>query len=288
MPDVSNWSGHTAYSDPGPYRPLLLAVPDHLSDLCTAARNVIGHYRAELPELPASRRSEIDSRWLDCILRTDQARHPFPLLAPRPPTDRVAGCCRDHSLFVVGALRARNIPARTRVGFASYLVPDYRVDHVVVEFWAGGRWRRADPEIAPGSVDFDPEDMSSGIGSPFRTAAEAWDGYRRGLIRPERHCVFPGSELSGPDLVRAYVVIEVAHRYGDEMLLWDRWGDAAYQSDDAVIDRLTELLLSADSGEEAAEDELAVRYRNDARLHPGTTVSQYSPFGDPAMSVRLR
>lgn len=109
---------HSPYSDPGRHAPLLGAVPGTAADLCAVARNVIAHYRAELADLPEERRGEIDSRWLEVILAVDQERHGTPLTAPRPLPDRVAGCCRDHTLFVVGGLREHGVPARSRVGFA--------------------------------------------------------------------------------------------------------------------------------------------------------------------------
>ena len=79
--------------------------------ISAAARNMIGHYRAKLADLPEQRRDEISSRWLEAILDLDQDRHPRPLDEPRDLPSRVAGCCRDHSLFVVGALRVRRILA---------------------------------------------------------------------------------------------------------------------------------------------------------------------------------
>lgn len=112
---MQSWSSHSAYSDPGRHRALLRGLPGELPALCAAARNVIGHYRAELVDLSRTRRDEVNSRWLAAILDTDQCRHPYPLHQRRPPDDRVAGCCRDHCLFVVGALRERNVPARSRV-----------------------------------------------------------------------------------------------------------------------------------------------------------------------------
>jgi hypothetical protein len=79
--------------------------------ISAAARNMIGHYRAELADRPEQRRDEINSRWLESILDLDQDCHPRPLDEPRDLPSRVAGCCRDHSLFVVGALRERRILA---------------------------------------------------------------------------------------------------------------------------------------------------------------------------------
>ena len=52
-------------------------------------------------------------------------------------------------------------------------------------------------------------------------------------------------------------------------------------SDDADVlaDEIADLLLRADAGDVAAEDELADRYAGDARLHPGPRVRTLSPLG---------
>ena len=86
-----DWSRHSAYSDPGPHRALLEQLPTDLEHICEVARNVIGHYRAEMFDLPAERRNEVNSGWLATILDVDQARHPVPLDHPREPRSRVAG-----------------------------------------------------------------------------------------------------------------------------------------------------------------------------------------------------
>lgn len=293
---MHEWSAHTPYSNPGKHRALVEQLPDDVDQVCAAARNVIGHYRAELPDLPEERRDEINSRWLEAILDLDQARHPSPLRDPREPAHRVAGCCRDHALFVVGALRQRGIPARSRVGFAGYFAPDYHVDHVVAEYRDGGRWRRVDPELAPGSRPFDAGDLRAGPSAPFVTAAEVWRGYRRKDLDPARYGVFPGSELAGPAFIRGYVIFEVAHRFGDELLLWDEWGATggagagagAEGQDAAFIDALAAGLIDADAGDAAAEQDLAEQYAKDPRLRPSDVVTQHSPFGEPPQRVSLR
>jgi hypothetical protein len=64
-----------------------------------------------------------------------------------------------------------------------------------------------------------------------------------------------------------------------------------------LIDHVADLLLRADAGDRVAEDDLADQYADDDladqyadddRLHPGGTVTQYSPFGAPPQLVRLR
>lgn len=275
---MTRFVGQSPYSSPGREAERLAALPDDLASLCAAARNVIGHYRAELPDLPAERRGEIDSRWLEVILVLDHQRHPGALLEPRPRTGRVAGCCRDHTLFVVGALRQRGVPARSRVGFAHYFSPTWSADHVIVERFDGGRWRRADPELGERS-DLDRHDLPTGPDAPFETAAEAWLGWRAGARDLANYGVEAGSaELSGPGFVRTYVVFEVAHRYGDEMLLWDGWAGTDDPSD-AEVDELARLLVRADAGDALAEQDLWDRYHQDSRLRPQGEVTTYSPYG---------
>ena len=288
---VHDWVRHSAYSDPGPYAGLLRELPHEVGAVCAAARNVIGHYRAELPDLAQERWAEIDSRWLERILATDQARHRGGLLEPRELVERVAGCCRDHTLLVVGALREQGVPARSRVGFAGYFTPTWHHDHVVVEHWDGTRWVRTDPELDGEGYDFDVRDLPTGPGSPFETAAEVWRGHREGRIDTRSYGVVPDTELCGPEFVRGYVIFEVAHRFGDELLLWDTWGAAGPEADPAGADRLAdevaELLVAGDAGDRGAEAELTARYRSDERLHPAGRVVQLSPYGLPPVEVDL-
>jgi hypothetical protein len=94
--------------------------------------------------------------------------------------------------------------------------------------------------------------------------------------------VWPGSEYSGPDFVRDYVVRELSHRLGDELLLWDKLTDVE------DVDGLAALLVRADAGEADADAELRARYESDERLRPGRTVQQNSPYRRPPVQVRLR
>jgi transglutaminase superfamily protein len=288
MANSSTHAVHSPYSDPGRHAELLRALPGTAAAISAAARNVIAHYRAELPDLPEERQHEVDSRWLEVILSVDQERHGTPLTAARPLADRVAGCCRDHTLFVVGGLREHGVPARSRVGFAGYFTPGYHHDHVIVEYLDGNRWRRIDPELTPGRSDFDPEDMAAGPDAPFQTAAEVWQGYRAGELDPETYGVFPGAPFAGPDFIRGYVIFQVAHRFGDELLLWDEWGATLGSGHEALVDRVADLLVRADAGDSDAEEELYAWYRADDRLHPGDSVIQNSPYGGPPRSVSLR
>ena len=293
QPQLPRLDRHTAYSDPGPYAALLAAVPTEPSALSAVARNVIVHYRHSGHVLPETTRGDVHARWVARTLELDQERHGLPLDVTRGPDRRVQGCCRDHTLFCCAVLREHGIEARGRVGFAGYLGEGYHYDHVVVEVREGGRWRRFDPEVPePGARVASPMDLPTGPDSPFLTAAETWLGCRSGDLDLNRFGTGPGVLPEGPWFMQNYVLREVAHRHGDELLLWDVWGAMAAPGvpiDDAVLaltDEVAALLVAADAEESAGEvtgaaERLAQRYATDERLHPGNRVLRFDPFAGP-------
>ncbi|MGI3785490.1 MAG: hypothetical protein ACRYG2_32490, partial [Janthinobacterium lividum] len=130
---AAHYSQHSRYSHPGRNVDLLQAVAPEIPTVCAVAQNTIAHYRAATVPLPESSNDDINAGWLSRILDLDQERHGVPLQHERPEAQRVQGCCRDHTLLAISILRQHNIPARSRVGFATYLHPNTRVDHVVAE-----------------------------------------------------------------------------------------------------------------------------------------------------------
>jgi hypothetical protein len=293
VPSVLDHAVHSRFSDPGPHVALLDAVEPTPAAVSEVARNVVVHYRASGDQLPEATVSEIGSRWVATILDRDQERHPVPLDVPREAQTRVQGCCRDFTLLSVALLRQHGIPARSRVGFAGYFVPGWHHDHVVPEVWDGGRWRRFEPEVPQGRDAIpDPLDLETGEGAGFETAAEVWRAYRAGRIDAERYGVDESvPDIRGPWMVRNYVVQEIAHRFGDELLLWDGWGmcGGPGSQDDAAgyVDQLAALLVASDNGDLDAERRLLERYQRDERLHPGPRVRSVPPLGGPEVVVDL-
>lgn len=290
-------ASQTRFSSPGAFAHLLDPVPTEPAALSEVARNVIVHYWASGEELPPETRSDINLRWVQRLLAVDQTRHKAPLTAPRPVTARAQGCCRDHTMFCVSGLRAHGVPARSRVGFAGYFVDGWHHDHVIVEAWLDGSWRRFDPELAGSSAAVpDPTDMAWTIpdGSGFISAANAWLAYRRGDLDADIYGVDPDRPLlRGPQFLFDEVIIEIAHRFGDELLLWDGWGrmsppgEPISDEDASWLDAVAALLAEADKGDAEAEQRAHERYVADAGLHPGSTVVQASPFGDPLQTVDI-
>jgi len=289
--DLDDYRRHTACTDPRGFAPLLDAVPGGIHGAADIARNMIVHYRAGGVALGEDRLAEIDNRWLDRILATDQARHPLPLTEPRPVEDRVAGCCRDHTLVTVAILRQQGIPARSRIGFASYFTPGWHHDHVLAEWWDGERWVWSDPELDPAAGwPFDGYDIDPGAGH-FDSAARVWLAYRAGKIDPEVYGVDQGLPIRGDWFIYDYVLHELAHRMGDETLLWDDFGamtgDIAHADVD-LADEISALLLAADDGDLRAEQKLSDRYAHDPRLRPGDEIRSISPITGQFRTVDLR
>lgn len=288
---------HSPYSNPGRFEDLVRNVPTDIAELSAVARNLIVHYRASGLELPTTSRSDINARWLEDTLAIDQSRHARPFDEPRQSVDRVQGCCRDHTLFCVGVLRTNGIEARSRVGYAGYFVDGWNYDHVVVEAMLDGRWQRFDAELESASAIIpDPTDIGHcepGVGG-FVSAAQVWVAYRSGDLNPENYGVAPELPLfTGERFIFDEVIFEVAHRFGDELLLWDAWGrmeepgTPVSDVDAAWLDPIAALLLAADAGDEDAQQRLFDNYRADDGLRPLTTIFQASPFGDPPIEVDL-
>jgi Transglutaminase-like superfamily len=219
--ETGSYAQQSRYSDPGPYGASLDGIPTEPKAFGAVTRNIIVHYCMYANQVMVANRPSIHLRWLTATLATDTKRHEGKALAePRPLAQRVQGCCRDHTLFCVGVLRRHGIPARSRVGFASYFPPGYRHDHVVVEVHNGSRWVRFDPEItepnhyAPGSVRHASgpkrsvcHQRGSLAGLPRRRDRPG--NLRRGARGRDRWAMDP----------QRYVLLELARRHGDELLL---------------------------------------------------------------------
>jgi hypothetical protein len=280
-----DYATQTVFSSPGPFGELFDALPADIPGIAAVTRNLLIHYRAGGIEFTGERLAEIDNRWVSAILSVDQRRNGTALAVPREPVDRVVGCCRDFTLLFVSALRHRGIPARSRLGFADYFAEGFHHDHVVAEYWNGDRWVLIDAEMDPAKFSFDVADLPPGR---FRSAAEVWLGYRSGELdgnlfgaNPDPHAPLP---LLGGWFIRTYVHYQLAHLNGDELLLWDIWGDMAPTLDGAdldLTDRVAQLLVAADNGDEAAAKEADELYRTTPALTFTGRVRTISPAVPP-------
>jgi hypothetical protein len=159
------------------------------------------------------------------------------------------GTCRHFSVLAVALLRAHNIHARSRCGFASYFKPGKHVDHWVVEYQRGGRWVRIDPEILGLGLVPDAEDLAPGA---FLTGGEAWMVCHTGGD-PATFGVDGTDHAWGIGEVRGNAIRDLAALNKVEMLPWDEWSrmDASYKGEtgadfDSLISEIAATTANAD------------------------------------------
>jgi hypothetical protein len=234
-----------SYAEPGPLTKaepgtaaVLTALPSTLPDLIVAVQGLLIHE-------PGSAQSATGHlRTTRQILAHLLAADPRPLIEPRLPAQRLAGCCRHFTLLAVAVLRAHGIPARARCGFARYFVSGLHGDHWVVEYWnaATSRWILADAQLSPElcaalGVSFEPDDVPR---EQFVVAGGAWIRCREGELDPSR-CGLEGEGQSGWWWIAGNLIRDVAALAKMELLPWDVWG-AMPGPDEPINDVLAEDL----------------------------------------------
>jgi len=294
MDPLSYYAQQSLFTDPGRQAGLLDDLPRDVAGLCRVVQGLVVHYRLghlfDL-EIPDERLHEIDTRYAESMLARIVELEDGSLTEERPPEKRLVGCCRDFTVLFVAMARYLGIPARARVGFADYFVPDYNVDHEVAEVWDAGerRWRLVDPEIEgpPLGTRFGPTDVPR---DRFIVGGLAWRMCRDGRADPETFLVDPGLEIEdtrGWPYLLHNLVHDLATLNKTEMLLWDEWGiigKESSESDVALLDRVSELTLSA--GETFSE--VRSIYETTPGLKVTAAVKSYSPAVSEPLEVRLR
>jgi hypothetical protein len=289
------YTSQSPVTDPGDLVDRLDAVPGDLVDLQRAARQLVFHYRGDgdfaQNGIAAERSAEIDTRYADRMLRRLVELHDVPLGSERLPHQRLVGCCRDFTVLFLAMARRKGMPARARVGFATYFAAGWNVDHEVAEVWdAEQRWRLVDPELHEGHRDptdgaeIDPLDVPA---DRFIVAPRAWLACRAGAADPARFLVDPGLDIpqtrSWPYLVHN-VLHDLAALHKQEMVLWDSWGLA--ESDELsaeqldLLDRVAEVMVSGT----ATVDDLRELYDR-AELQVPPVVTSYSPAAEAPLRV---
>lgn len=241
-------------SDPGSHSALFDGLPTDLLGISKVTQGLVYHYVADQKtfgwEPPKERLPEINTRTMQSILTALMDKDDRPLNTARDYADRLVGCCRDFSLLACTILRHQGKPARLRYGFAGYFVPDYWIDHVVVEVWTGNRWQRFDPECA-GLPDWhiDLLDMED---APFVTGGRAWQICRSEGADPNRFGLGPDeTEVRGWWFIRERLQLDVAALNKVELLCWDsmeglRDGNPEHEQS---LDQMAALSLNPDSTE---------------------------------------
>jgi hypothetical protein len=229
---------HTA---PGEFAFLYEGLPESLKDLCDLIKAQLIHpaelerYAGALPE--GRRREDAGFYSVGDMLRELVARNPQGLIADRKPAERLVLSCRFHAMLLASMVKSQGIPARVRVGFAGYLVPEAgtHFDHWVTEVWNGRetRWMTVDADAK--RVDID----------DFEIAGDVWLAAKRGEIDPQVYGFHIWWGLG-------YVVGNLCHdlwaNLNEELIYWEgpelmhRGPDQLSAEGTAFVDRLARLL----------------------------------------------
>ena len=251
------YASHGAITDPGPRAADFAGLPADVRALTRAVQGLVFHYMADETILgwrpPKDRLPEIDTRRVRAMLARLAALDPRPLGEARPPERRLIGCCRDFTVLLCAMARHHRIPVRARIGFARYFVPDFHVDHEIVEWWDSGqaRWRLVDPglserHVAHYRIGFDPFDVPR---DQFIVGGRAWQLCRTGVADPKTFGLVPDlPQPRGIGFVRGHVIQDLAALNKMELLLWDVWGlmQAELDTGLALVDEAAEFTQGAD------------------------------------------
>jgi hypothetical protein len=296
--DLSWYASQSAVTSPGDLVSLVADIPVSVDRLRQVAHGLVIHYRDERPlevGIPQSRLTEIDSRFGERMLARLTELQAGSLLDPRPPGQRLVGCCRDFTVLFLAMARAAGIPSRGRVGFARYYVASLGLDHEVAEVWdeGEGRWRLVDANLEADHVDptdgrrIDPLDVPR---DRFLVAGVAWRLCRSGEADPETFMVDPGLDAENTrswPYLQHNLIHDLAALNKVEMLLWDAWGLADERSTDPHDLDLLDGIARVTARPDPTLDELRALYAGDSRVSVPPTVTSYDPLGGPPREIAL-
>jgi hypothetical protein len=161
---------------------------------------------------------------------------------------------------------------RLRYGFASYLVPGYWIDHVIVEVWNGTDWQRFDAQLG-NELRF-----MNLAATEFISGGQAWQMCRNEGADPTHFGLGPMiPDVRGWWFIRGRLLLDFASLNKQELLCWDEWDQAALSDseDDTLLDKAAALSQESDS------TAFHALYASDARLRVPQTILCYSPAVGP-------
>ncbi|MEE1674730.1 transglutaminase-like domain-containing protein [Agarivorans aestuarii] len=264
MTNSINYASFSEFSDPQHYLAQLPTGQSSVAELVKCVQhNLVHPYWLQHYQLDpdfTQRLDEMQTRSvqqkLKCLDNAEQ-----PLLADKPASQRMLGNCRDFALLLCTLLRAQNIPARLRCGFATYLGMLPYEDHWICEYWhkQRQRWIKVDAQLDAKqqtllNITLDPLDLPDG---EFVYAGTAWQLSRN---TPELAEQFGILSITGWPLLQGNLLRDIFALSKVELLAWDSgWGLNQHyfeysqsKQDLQLLDQLAEL-----SAKSLAEQALA-------------------------------
>jgi len=230
---VQEFTRHTAASYPGDHGRLYAGCGPEPRRVAATVQNLLLHpaiARKRGIPIPDEAKDDPQARTVRRLLSRLLARDDRPLSRQRADSAHFFGTCRDYALLACSLFREHCVPARLRVGFATYFAENYLEDHWVCEYWREGAWHSLDAQIGAElarqlGIDFDPIDVPSDC---FLRSGAGWRRVTSGAIREHRIGVSSIGGIGGAWFAAASVCRDMAVLAGrEELLPWDYWGKAA-------------------------------------------------------------
>lgn len=275
------YARHTPITDPGQYAMLLDGLPHDLPALHQIVQNVLIHIwkiRKYHPKWLSRGAQELGTRRVSKMLALIQAHTPQPLTVERPRERKVIIDCRSFATLLCAILRHQGVPARVRVGFATYLEATHYQDHWLCEYWNGERWLLEDPDLVKHDVSHE----------EFIIAGKAWQMARSGQTNPHRFGFSP--DMRGLWAVRHSLVRDLAALNGFEPLTGDEWG-LLTQDGIGVSDASLPLLDQAAAwtlADNSRFDEMRAFYENAESLRVTEKIRYYNYIRRQSEAVDLK
>jgi excinuclease ABC subunit A len=241
---------HSPITDPGLFTSLYDGLPNEIPELIEIIQGQLLHRLAAAyygVVLTRESRAEQHLRTVEQRLRRIMELDPSPLTQARKPRERSVGVCRDFAVFLTSMLRHKKIPARMRVGFASYLKPStpFFIDHWITEYWDSKdeKWHLVDPDVV--KFDLHPD-------ADFYVAGSAWHLAREGKIRSDNFRF--SRRWKGFPCIRGNLLHDFQALNKLELGVSDYWDDLHSKSetsltieDKKLLDQIADLTINPES-----------------------------------------
>lgn len=269
--DFSCYVKQSIITNPRKYKSWYEPLPSSPTDLLQMVQGLVIHGdQGKLYGVTFSKRQLEEEllrtvpQMLERLFQIDQS----PLDSIRLPQLRLIGMCRDYALLLVSFLRYKGIPARLRIGFASYFGSELMYeDHWLIEYYnlEEQRWVRMDAQLdeiqkAHYGITFNTEDMPSDVG--YLLGGQVWTLCRSGKQHPEDFGY--NKNWKGWHSVKGNLLHDFNSLLGLELLPWDLWTELSTKKysdlnrgEKDLLDEMAELTVNPNASEKELQDILS-------------------------------
>ncbi|NOI77281.1 hypothetical protein F0224_16460 [Vibrio coralliilyticus] len=135
---------------PTQYDALYRDLPNAVSGIFQAARNIVEHYKGiNKYRISPDRYHDIDINQPDIILQRLARSGVTSVIHPIPFEHKLVGHCLTIAIMALDMLRYKNIPSRLRYAYCTYFSQDIYPEQILIEYWCEERqaWLLGDPSM---------------------------------------------------------------------------------------------------------------------------------------------